>query len=238
MSQLSSRREPDADAHRRQADQERFRQQRIVENRHAEAPVLADLARAGFGVSSLQELRSGRYSYREAIPVLLRWLPAVQNRAIKEEIVRTLTVKWARSVAAPALIDEFMHPSHADDANLRWVIGNALSEVASDSVYEEIVALIEDPGYGRAREMLALALARMHDPRAEQVLFGLLDDPEVAPLALQALRKRKARLPVERLAPFLSHPEAWVRKEAQRLLALAQPNDSGEPRQHAPVQPP
>ncbi len=100
----------------------------------------------------------------------------------------------------------------------KWTIGNALSVVADDSVFEDLVELAKDQRHGRAREMLMLALGRMKNPRAAAVLMELLDDDEVvghAVIGLGNLRAEKARPLLER---FLNHPMPWVRTEAKRAL--------------------
>ena len=183
------------------------------------APVLADLAAAGFPVESVADLFNLKINYKRAIPVLLSWLPKVSDPAVKEDIIRAVSVEWARPAAARLLIREFDKPENATDASLLWAIGNALAVVADDSVFNEIVRLITDRRLGKAREMLALALGNMKDPRASQILVDLLQDEEVAGHAVMALgnvKAKHARPAVERL---LTHPKEWVRKEARKALA-------------------
>jgi HEAT repeat protein len=102
---------------------------------------------------------------------------------------------------------------------LKWAIGNALSVVADDHVFNEIVGLIKDKSHGRAREMLAVALGNMKDPRAVDVLVRLLADEEVAGHALIALGKLRATQSRPQVEAFLSHQKSWVRQEAKRALS-------------------
>lgn len=53
----------------------------------AASPVVAELRRLGFDVASPAELFNMRLDYRAAIPVLLKWLPLVENLDVKEDIV-------------------------------------------------------------------------------------------------------------------------------------------------------
>ncbi len=184
----------------------------------AAAPMLMELAEAGFSVESLDDFVNSNLDYREAIPILLRWLPLIQDRYVRESIVRSLTIKAARPAAAPALVQEFQREQPSE---FRWVVGNALSVVADDSVFDSIVELVRDKRHAKAREMLAPALANMKDPRAIDVLIELLGDEEVAGHALWAVRKlgKKAARARPDIAPFLSHPKTWVRNEAKRALA-------------------
>lgn len=98
------------------------------------------------------------------------------------------------------------------------MVANALSITADDSVYETIVELVREPAYGRAREMLAVALGNMKNPQAVDILIKLLDDEDVAGHAVMGLGKlgaERARPHVER---FLTHPKTWIRNEAKKAL--------------------
>lgn len=184
--------------------------------------LLAELAEVGFPVGSLTELRTSGARYRAAVPVLLRWLPAVSDRQVKEDLVRALSVPWARPVAARPLIDEFERVDERVDptgTGLRWAIGSALSIVADDSVFDDLVRLVEDRSFGKARQMVVLGLGRSKRPEAVPVLIGLLDDEDVSGHAVKAL----ARLGVEEARPALERmvndPRAWVRNEASKALS-------------------
>jgi len=209
----------DPDLVHRLEEKERRRQQAIARNREDSAPIVAELTEAGFPVEWISDLYNKPQNYENAIPVLLRWLPVVSNPDIKMSIVRSLSVRWAKPVAAAALIGEYRKLDDSSAFHLKWAIGNALSVVADDSVFEDVAALVRDRRHGRAREMLALALANMKDPRAVDVLIELLGDEEVAGHALSALRKLKAKKARSRIEQFLDHPKAWIRKEARRALS-------------------
>lgn len=182
------------------------------------AGVKADLAAAGFETDSLDDLRHQSVDYRAAIPVLIGWLPRVENQDVKESIVRNLTVVWAKPDAARPLVEEFRRARDQSGTGLRWAIGNALAEVADDSVFSEVAELAANPEWGRSREMLAVALGNMSDPRTVDVLRALLADEEVAGhavIALGKLQRSETRVDVE---PFLTHPKAWVREEARNAI--------------------
>lgn len=192
----------------------------LAEYNEAIAPVLADLSKAGFDVDFVAQLEQKRLDYRSVIPLLLTWLPRIENRKAKMDIVRALAVKWARPVAARPLIEEFRRAASAGgDLNLQWTMGDALTYVADESVFEDLVDLALDRRHGRAREMIAVALGNMRDPRAVDVLIELLSDEEVAGHAIIGLGKLKAKKARPHVEPFLSHPKAWVRQEAKRAIA-------------------
>jgi hypothetical protein len=215
----------------------------IAASRRASAPILAELAQLGFQLERVSDLYEKLQSdifdtnnkilqaeqvsdlykepidYRAAIPILLKWLPLVDDIAVKMELVDALSIRWARPVAARPLIEEFRKAAHAEELGLKWAIANALSEVADTNVFDDIVELLHDKQHGRAREMLAVALGNLKDARAIGVLIELLDDEEVAGHALLALRKLappEARSAIER---FTDHPRTWIRNEAKRALA-------------------
>ena len=75
---------------------EEKRQAGIQHHRVTSQPVLDELKQAGFDVASLDELRRSGVAYRTAIPILLKWLPLISDPDVKESIVRTLSVPWAK----------------------------------------------------------------------------------------------------------------------------------------------
>jgi HEAT repeat protein len=184
--------------------------------------LLGELAEAGFPVGSLTELRTSGQRYRAAVPVLLRWLPLVSDRNLKEDLVRALSVPWARPVAARPLLDEFDRVEMSDDptgTGLRWAIGNALSIVADDSVFDELVRIVENRAFGKARQMVVIALGRSKRREAVPVLIGLLDDDDVSGHAVKALAKLRSHDARPALERMVNDPRSWVRKEAQKALA-------------------
>lgn len=177
-------------------------------------------------VDSVFDLVNTRRSYKEAIPMLMELLPTIQEPWIKEGVVRALAVKEAvGEEVARAMIREFeaIDPSALPvEQGLKWAIANTLSVIARDPVFEEVAALARERQHGKAREMLAVALGNMRDPRAVGVLVELLGDEEVAGHALMALGKLKAQGAKAAIERFRDHPKPWVRKEAERALAKIQ----------------
>lgn len=196
----------------------REQQQRAaVENysRVAE-PIVRELGTQGYRVNTIGELVRSGAEYRTAVPILLHWLPRIADLQVKEDIVRALSVPWAKPNTAPVLIDEFQK---TDSPGLRWAIANGLAVVADDSVFEDLERLVQDRSLGKAREMLTLALGNMHHPRAVTVLMGLLEDEQVVGHAIMAVGKLRARIAQGRLKQLSEHPTEWVRKAAKEALA-------------------
>lgn len=215
MAELNA--DPDYVARMRQRDRQ---QTENVDNyRRAAEPILLELAASGFKVQSLGELRHSGTEYPAAIPILLRWLPKVENAQVKEDLVRTLSVPWAAPEAVPVLISEFQKSDDQPHDGLRWAIANGLAVTADDAVFDQLVALVTDRKYGKEREMLALALGNCHDPRAVDVLIALLTDEQVVGHAVMAIGKLKPRAARSHVQELLKHPKDWVRAEATKALA-------------------
>jgi PBS lyase HEAT-like repeat len=190
------------------------------------AQLLEDLAGAGVHVRDPWELVNGDVQYRAAIPVLVDWLehldervPTADRDRVREGLVRALTVPAARPSAAPVLLGEFRRVSDPTGLGARWVIGNALEVVADDSVFDEVAAIVRDPAFGRARQMVVLGLARSKDRRAVPLLIELLDHEDVAAQAAMALGKLRAVEARSALERQLESPQPLVRREARKALA-------------------
>lgn len=188
---------------------------------HGEAPILADLAAVGFAVGSLTDLRRSGIRYREAIPVLLDWLGRTSDPKVKGELVRALSVPWAKLDATSALISEFRALDAAVDptgTGLRWTMGNALQVLFDDAYFDAFVELAVDERYGKARQMVVLGLAKSKKPQAVDVLLGLVGDPDVDGQAVKALAKLGAPAARPIFESKLGDSRAWVRSEARKGL--------------------
>lgn len=187
-----------------------------------EEPILVDLAAAGFSTRSLADLRRSGTRYRGAVPVLLRWLSQVTDPKVKDELVRALSVPWAKPTATGPLIEQFRLVDESVDPTglgLRWTIGNALDVLFGDASFDELAELAEDRRYGPARQMVVLGLSKSKRPEAVDVLLGLVDDPDVDGHAVKALGKLKAPAARTALETKLGDKRAWVRGEARKALA-------------------
>jgi len=191
--------------------------------RRDEQRVTAALLEAGVRVRSLWDLTKTPHTDRAAVTVLVQLLPEDLHWRVKEGIVRALTTKEARGIAAKPLIQEFLRANIKDEPGktelYKWAIGNALSEVADDAVFEDLANIVRDERHGKAREMVAVALGKVKHPGAVDVLVSLLKDGQVpghALIALGMLRPEKARASI---IPYLNHEMPWIRSEAKRALA-------------------
>ncbi len=189
------------------------------EYREHAAPIVTELAAAGFQVRRIIELgRDGR-DYRAVVPILLRWLPRVEHRKVLSDIVRALTDPAAAPEATQPLIEKFDGMGSVENDGIKWDIANAISEIADDAAFEAIAALIQDPAHGIARQQLVTALTRMTDRKAAaEVAIAALDDRQLTTHALEALRKLGQPWTVPDVERFRDDPDRLVRTEARRAL--------------------
>ena len=185
----------------------------------------SDLAAVGVIAESPWDLVKTKNPYRSAIPVLLDWLvrtdyPVAEKdvQRFREGIVRSLAVKEARGIAGAALVREFRRVGAT--SGYRWAVGNSLEVVADDSVFDEVAKIAMDGEFGKDRQMMVLALSRMKNPAATDLLVQLLNDPDVAghaAMALGRLKAANAKDALEDLAKTSNIP--WIRSEAEKAVA-------------------
>lgn len=205
----------DPDYIKRRETQEQTRQAGIASNMRDARALIEDLGEQGFQVKTIADLFNNKMSYEAAIPLLLRWLPRISNPDVKEDIVRALSVSWARPSAVEPLLFEF---DRAEEPGLRWATANALAVVADDSAFPRIASWVKDPTKGSAREMLAVALGNMQDPRALDLLLELAKDDDVAGHAAIGLGNFGDPRGRAALQGLLHHHKKWVREEARTAL--------------------
>ena len=215
--ELLKQREQDPEYRAQMQELEKQRIAAAKEWNEAAAPLMAELLSSGYDVKSLDVL-AGSDACKDAVPILVKWLPKIVNPRVKQSIVRALTVSWARPGAVAALLTEFRNTPDSANTGLKWAIGNALEVMASDEIFDDIVKLAQDKRHGTARQMLAIALGKMKNPRAVDVLICLLDDDDVVGHALTALRKLKSKQAQSHIVRLINHPNAWVRKVAKQAL--------------------
>ncbi len=211
----------------------------VWEQRERQDALVAQALReeAYLDVQSVFDLVNTREPYPEAIPTLLCMLSQVSEPHIKEGIVRALTVKEARGVAARPLIEEFKKievPGKEQEAreqgpmvirlwHLKWTIGNALGYVADKSVAEEIMELLRDKRHGGTRSELVHAIARLKPPGTVELLMELLDDENdlTALNAAQALGRMGVKAAREKIAQRFAErmrEDSWYRQRVKRVL--------------------
>jgi hypothetical protein len=164
--------------------------QRLEQSRREQATLLADLKNVGVQVESVWDLVNTADKYPAAIPVLLHHFVVPYSKRIKEGIVRALTVDYAGPEVLRELIRQFREQTDDSANSLKWVLGNAISEVATPADAETMVELAIDPIHGEARDMITQRLPRVvkNKARLREVLQRLAGDKQMERYALRASR--------------------------------------------------
>lgn len=182
---------------------------------HAEeAALLSRLLEYGHGAGSLQDLVERNTPLPSGLAeALTDALASVSEPALQESIVRALGASGAPFDLQP-LIRLF---EETTSEPLRWAIANTFAELRPLGIRTWLLAALRNPVYGKAREMLALAVARTSPASdANSVLLALLEEmPGHAALALaesgtaEELRVLEARL---------ASAKGWVKKVIERAI--------------------
>jgi hypothetical protein len=205
-------------------------------------PIIEELAEIGYNLERLGDLRHKGKPWKSALPVLLRWLPKVDDPGIKDEIVRCLSVPWLGNKGTALLIDEFRKyaPILPNAPNpwvgnqlieltdeekksgpffhLAWAIGNALSIVDVRGFESQIIELCRNATYGITRQMLVLGFGRFQRVEAEETALEVLRDESVKLHAVMALGKMKSRRALPELEKLLADKKPAIRKEARKAI--------------------
>ncbi|MBO2462401.1 HEAT repeat domain-containing protein [Actinomadura violacea] len=208
-------------------------------------PLVPDLGKMGHQLESVGDLYERvvftlddqgsvvsrrRIDYRAAIPVLVEWLPKVTYYPLADDIVRALSFGFAKKQARPIFLQLFRDPPHVEDPqfpevasrrrkDLRVAIGQALGQFADPSMANDLIELARNRSYGEARASLVNpGLAKTKDDRVPAILRELLNDPAVAPFAVQGLGRIRFRPARPQIEAALNSPDINVRSQAKRAL--------------------
>lgn len=196
--------------------QEGARALREAQIRSASQPLLEELMAAGYPLTSLAELLT-RYAPLPAaiVDILLDRLAEMQDPAVQEQIVRAL---GASAVPIPA--EQLIMLFRTTESNgLRYAIANTMAQAEVQGAGAWLLEAVRNPGFGVARQMLALAVAR-RAPRvlANPILVGLLDDlPGHAALALAESGEQQEVRALEVKYPTAS---GWEKQEIGRAISV------------------
>jgi len=173
---------------------QRDRDERARRYQAAAAPILVALEAAGLDTGefgTFTTLYRTTFDYARAAPILIEWLPRIDEPSVVEAIARSLTgERAARGEGPRRLMVAFRRMSDEyPDRTVAWAIGNALSTLTGPADADGVIELLCDRRYGTARQMLCDALTRTHDPRATEIMIDLIDDDDINGHAILALRR-------------------------------------------------
>jgi len=170
-------------------------------------------------ISSIYDLVNTSQSYSEAVPVLINLLnEGIEDKRLHEGVVRSLAVKEAKGMAAPALIKDFFKTSK-EDVSLRWAIGSSIEVVITKSEVEDVLRIVQDKQNGRSRQMFVLSLGKFKsNATIEDTLITLLQDDDVALHAIKALRKLRSKKAIPEIKRLYNHSNKVVRQLAEETV--------------------
>jgi hypothetical protein len=166
--------------------------ERREQSRKEQSRLLAELAAIGIRVESVWDFVNTADKYPAAIPILLRHVRSPYSKRIKEGIIRALTVNYAGPEVLRELIKQFCEQTDHSPNSLKWVLGNAISEVATPADAETVIALAMDPSHGDSRDAITQRLPRVvkNKARLSEVLRHLIRDKQTEQYARLAARGR------------------------------------------------
>jgi HEAT repeat protein len=163
-------------------------------------------------------------NYTETMTALLLELfHATSDPMVRSEIGRKLQLSKSPEVEN-VLLEAFVEdaPSGAiGHDSFRFSIAGVLESryAKKSSMVHSYLAIVKNKEkYGRSRQMLVLALAKMKDAEIDDVLISLLEDEDVSVHAIVALGKRRVAKAASLIRPFESHARPLLRKEAAKAL--------------------
>ena len=192
-------------------------------------PLLDALEAAGLGTVDFGQfgaLSHTTFDFERAAPIIVDWLPRIDDPDVKETMVRSLAGQpAARGEGARRLLAEFNRPEYESHVGLRWAIGSTLATLAGPSDADAIIEILRESRHGIARQMLCDALVRTRDHRRADVLLDLIDDDDVAGHAISALRRisdrdRVAEHMLPKLEAVLARSSATPNAKRQARSAM------------------
>lgn len=141
-------------------------------------------------VSNPEILGETRLDERAAMPVLVEALPSLTDRALVGAVAGHLRRPWARPAAFDALLASFEEWAERDPLATGWHLGDALGTAATAVQVETLLRLSRSNQYRTARQMVVHSLGRFKKALdVPETLVDLIEDPDVALHAMQALRR-------------------------------------------------
>ena len=163
---------------------------------------------------------------RKALPALEKALGQPIDLDLRMVICEAIAL-WAKAgIAVPLAQFKLMLPEIDDDwvAGRAWQLGSIILDATSardkDHV-DDLKDVILDPRFGKARQMLPYALAKIKSKREEAIetlIKALALDDDITPQVISSLRKLKATEAADAIMPFATHRWRLVETQARKAL--------------------
>jgi len=175
--ELTARLQADPEFVAKQQERERALAERVARLRAEQAPIVAELLKAGVQLHDLWDLIQRSAPYPTAIPILLKHLRLPYSDATRETLARSLAVPDAR-FAWHTLVAEYIKAPMVR-LGAKSGLAVALAATATDSVMDELIALAKDRSHGSSRLLLLRALRKSKTAAAKQAIEELASDPDL-----------------------------------------------------------
>lgn len=225
-------------------------QRASIEEQRDRLRVQQRLQQEGFGQGDLWALKKDPEAVSRAAPVLLDLLEEIESPRVKIPLVEVAssapilpgplvaelrrlrpqiesdyrTSDAVAELEGQELIAELdrIKARSTGAASLGFALADALRERADLTVYEDLVDILRDRGFGRARQMVpyALANAKLKSRREDtiRVLLEVLDDEDITPHVLDVLPKLEAVEAIPAIRTYLDSPVPLVKSNAAKAL--------------------
>jgi hypothetical protein len=212
--ELMAQLQQDPEYQKQAAERERAHEERVRQRQAASDAVERALRNAGYDIDVLEDL-APRYApiTQPAIGILLSWLPRVQDKMVREMMVRALAATTESFDGWPlALAFE-----ESRSESFRWAIGSTMALAHPTGLAEWVVRAVADPASGKARETLAVATARLAPPEvAIRTLAPLLEELPVS--VAQAFAQCGGSAEAALLEARRERAQGWQRKEIDKAI--------------------
>ena len=176
--------------------------------------LLNEIRSKGVEISSINDLININESFKDIVPIILKYIREIDDESDKQFLVKCLGVSRFTE-ATSDLIEEF---KNSTNTSYKWAIGNTLSIILDKSKIEELLEIIQNKQHGIARQMIIIAIGKMNVKKAIPILLNLLNDEDVIGHVITALGYYKDPELISYIEPFTHHQISWIRKEAIKVI--------------------
>ncbi len=170
------------------------------------------------GFNEILSNKNNLTKYKLILPHIIENLPKYDEAGWHSTFASLLATPRAGKDGAEALIQDFFR------TQWKWEAGSFLEDNPHPSVASDLIKILENPEYGKARQRVVVALAKTRDSRAFDVISKLVDDPDLTGHVIEAFGIIGNPRAIPLIEPYLSHKMAWIRKAAAKVLKRLQPS--------------
>lgn len=135
---------------------------------------------------------------------------------IKDYLIKSMTGKKAHSFFWQWLLAEFKKSDYP--SFYRWTLGNIMAIISENNDDEIISEIINNKRYGKAREQLVFAFAKIKGKNAENSLLNLITDPEIYLAAVISLGNIGSKDALPYIKLLANHPDPYFRKKIKLAI--------------------